>query len=142
MRSFRTGLTERAFIKAKKLTAERRSTEKMSNYSESQTAYMVELYKNEPTPETVDILVEELKRSKKSIIGKLSREGVYRREVYVTKTGEKPITKMEIVNNIAEGLGIESSDLNGLEKSPKAALKNLEKAVAGLTQFNDYPGGM
>ena len=103
---------------------------------------MVELYKNEPTPETVDILVEELKRSKKSIIGKLSREGVYRREVYVTKTGEKPITKMEIVNNIAEGLGIESSDLNGLEKSPKAALKSLEKAVAGLTQFNDYPGGM
>ena len=142
MRSFRTGLTERAFIKAKKLTAERRNTEKMSNYSESQTAYMVQLYKNEPTPETVDILVEELKRSKKSIIGKLSREGVYRREVYVTKTGEKPITKMEIVNNIAEGLGIESSDLNGLEKSPKAALKNLEKAVAGLTQFNDYPGGM
>ena len=114
----------------------------MSNYSESQTAYMVELYKNEPTPETVDILVEELKRSKKSIIGKLSREGVYRREVYVTKTGEKPITKMEIVNNIAEGLGIESSDLHGLEKSPKAALKSLEKAVAGLTQFNDYPGGM
>ncbi len=137
-----TGLIERAFTKAKKLTAERRSTEKMSNYSESQTAYMVQLYKNEPTPETVDILVEELKRSKKSIIGKLSREGVYRREVYVTKTGEKPITKMEIVNNIAEGLGIESSDLNGLEKSPKAALKNLEKAVAGLTQFNDYPGGM
>ena len=114
----------------------------MSNYSESQTAYMVELYKNEPTPETVDILVEELKRSKKSIIGKLSREGVYRREVYVTKTGEKPITKMEIVNNIAEDLGIESSDLHGLEKSPKAALKNLEKAVAGLTRFDDYPGGM
>lgn len=142
MRSLHTGLTEQAFIKAKKLTAERRSTEKMSNYSESQTAYMVELYKNQPTPETVDILVEELNRSKKSIIGKLSREGVYRREVYVTKTGEKPITKMEIVNNIAEGLGIESSDLNGLEKSPKAALKNLEKAVAGLTQFNDYPGGM
>ena len=76
----------------------------MSNYSESQTAYMVEMYNNQPTPETVDILVEELNRSKKSIIGKLSREGVYRREVYVTKTGEKPITKMEIVNNIAEGL--------------------------------------
>ena len=140
-----TGLTEKAFIKAKKLTAERRSTEKMSNYSESQTAYMVELYKNKPTPETVDILVEELNRSKKSIIGKLSREGVYRREVYVTKTGEKPITKMEIVNNIAESLGIESSDLHGLEKSPKAALKSLEKAVAGSTQtstYADYPGGL
>ena len=30
--------------------------------------------------ETVELLVEQLKRSKKSIIGKLSREGVYRRE--------------------------------------------------------------
>ena len=49
----------------------------MSNYSESETAYMVELYKNSPTPDTVEILVEELNKSKKSIIGKLSREGVY-----------------------------------------------------------------
>ena len=117
----------------------------MSNYSESETAYMVELYKNSPTPDTVEILVEELNKSKKSIIGKLSREGVYRREIYVTKTGEKPITKMEIVNNIAESLGIESSDLHGLEKSPKAALKSLEKAVAGSTQtstYADYPGGL
>ena len=47
---------------------------------------------------------------------------------YACCRGEKPITKMEIVNNIAEGLGIESSDLHGLEKSPKAALKSLEKA--------------
>ena len=114
----------------------------MSNYSESETEYMVETYKNNPTPETVAILVEELNKSKKSIIGKLSREGVYRRDVYVSKTGEAPITKVEIVNNIAEGLGIESSNLAGLEKSPKAALRNLEKAVAGLEQFENYPGGL
>ena len=65
--------------------------------------------------------MEKLKRSKKSIIGKLSREGVYR-EVYVSKTGEKPITKIEIVENIADALDIEVSDLAGLEKSPKEAL--------------------
>jgi hypothetical protein len=67
---------------------------------------------------------------------------VYRREVYVTKTGESPITKVEIVNNIAESLGVENADLTGLEKSPKATLKTLEKAVAGLTKFDDYPGGV
>ena len=78
-----------------------------------------------------------MKRSKKSIIGKLSREGVYRREVYVSKTGESPITKIEIVNNIAEGLGIETTALAGLEKSPKAALRKLEKAVAGIEQMGE-----
>ena len=104
----------------------------MSNYTESETSYMVELYKETPTAETVDILVEQLKRSKKSIIGKLSREGVYRREVYVSKTGEKPITKIEIVSNIADALSCEVGDLAGLEKSPKEVLRRLSKAVANL----------
>jgi len=107
----------------------------MSNYSEEDTKKMVQAYLAEPTKETVEILAETLERSKKSIIGKLSREGVYRREVYVSKTGESPITKIEIVSNIAEGLGIENTALAGLEKSPKTALKNLEKAVAGLEEF-------
>jgi hypothetical protein len=93
---------------------------------------MVEVYTGSPSRTTVDELAEQLQRSKKSIIGKLSREGVYRREVYVSKTGAKPVTKVEIVSNIAEGLGIDTGTLAGLEKSPKAALRNLEKAVAGL----------
>lgn len=99
------------------------------NYSEEQTTSMVQTYLADPTPDTVEFLANMLGRSKKSIIGKLSREGVYRREGYKTKTGEKPVTKVEIVSNIAEALGIELSDLEGLEKSPKASLKNLEEAV-------------
>jgi hypothetical protein len=116
--------------------------ETMSNYSEAETAMVINAYLDEPTRETVDGLAEHLGRSTKSIIGKLSREGVYRREVYVSKTGESPITKVEMVSNIAESLGVEVSALAGLEKSPKASLRNLEKAVAGLTQFDDYPGGL
>jgi len=107
----------------------------MSNYTEEMTNAMIREYTDKPTPETVEMLAEMFGRSKKSIIGKLSREGVYRREVYVSKTGEAPITKVEIVNNIAEGLGLESSTLAGLEKSPKTALRNLEKAVAGLDEI-------
>jgi hypothetical protein len=103
----------------------------MSNYTEEQTMEMVGAYLDQPTPETVECLAEKYGKSKKSIIGKLSREGVYRREAYVSKTGEKPITKIEIVSQIAEHLDLESSDLSGLEKSPKESLKNLEKAVAG-----------
>ena len=107
----------------------------MSNYTEAQTNMMVGAYLDQPTKETVQKLAEELGRSTKSIIGKLSREGVYRREVYVSKTGESPITKVEIVNNIAEILGVESGSLAGLEKSPKATLRNLEKAVAGSIEI-------
>ena len=106
----------------------------MSNYTPEQTEMMVNAYTESPSRETVEMLAERFDRSVKSIIGKLSREGVYRREVYVSKTGESPITKVEIVNNIAEGLGIRSETLAGLEKSPKTSLKNLEKAVAGLQQ--------
>jgi hypothetical protein len=103
----------------------------MSNYTEEQTLEMVGAYLDQPTPETVEGLAEKYGKSKKSIIGKLSREGVYRREAYVSKTGEKPITKIEIVSQIAEHLDLESSDLAGLEKSPKESLRRLEKAVAG-----------
>ena len=141
LRSLHECLTEAAFKKVKKIIAEKGST-RMSNYTEEMTNTMVQTYLANPTPDTVDFLANTMERSKKSIIGKLSREGVYRREVYVSKTGEAPITKVEIVNNIAEGLGLESSTLAGLEKSPKTALRNLEKAVAGLEQFENYPGGL
>ena len=103
----------------------------VSNYTESETTYMVQLYQEKPCMETVELLVEQLKRGKKSIIGKLSREGVYRREIYVSKTGEKPITKVEIVSNIADALDLEVALLAGLEKSPKEVLRRLSKAVAG-----------
>ena len=67
------------------------------NYTNDQTDYMVEQYTNKPSRITVDRLAKELSKSPKSIIGKLSREGVYRRSVYKTKTGDIPVTKEEIV---------------------------------------------
>ncbi len=86
-------------------------------------------YVKNPTVETVEEIAEELQKSKKSIIGKLSREGVYQRAVYKSKNGQEPITKVEMVSNIAENLGIEIEDLYGLEKSPKASLRALEIAT-------------
>lgn len=97
------------------------------NYTEKDTAYMIAEYTNSPTRETVERLSFELEKSIKSVIGKLSREGVYRREVYKTKTGEDPITKLEIVAQIAEKLDIDPSRLAGLEKSPKNVLKYVEE---------------
>ena len=99
------------------------------NYSEEQTKYMTDLYLSQPSRATVEILAEEMEKSIKSIIGKLSREGVYRRELYKTKSGETPVTKVEIVSNIAETLGLEVDNLLGLDKAPKATLKTLEKGI-------------
>ena len=99
------------------------------NYTDEQTEYMVEHYKSCPSMETVQYLAEKFDKTTKSIIGKLSREGVYKRAVYKSKSGESPITKVELVNNIAENLGIEVENLVGLEKSPKATLKTLEVAT-------------
>jgi DNA-binding XRE family transcriptional regulator len=103
------------------------------NYTDKQTAFMCEQYKDNPTIETVEMLAEKLSKSTKSIIGKLSREGVYQRAVYKNKVGELPLTKVEIVSTIADNLGIEVENLVGLEKSPKEALKNLEIAT-GVTR--------
>ena len=102
------------------------------NYTEEQTAHIKEQYLANPNRVTVEKLADELDKSVKSIIGKLSREGVYRREIYKTKSGELPVTKVEIVSNIADSLGLEVENLFGLEKTPKATLKNLEDAIGGL----------
>ena len=99
------------------------------NYTEQQVTLMIEAYKANPTRETVENLAEELDKSVKSIIGKLSREGVYKKTVYKTKTGEDPITKKEIVENLAEYLDISADSIAGLEKSPKADLKKLWETV-------------
>lgn len=100
------------------------------SYSEADTTTLVDEYTKNPSKETVEMLAEKLGKSKKSIIGKLSREGVYQREVYKSKTGSLPITKAEIVSNIAALLEIEEESLSGLEKSPKSALQALEKTLS------------
>ena len=102
------------------------------NYTPEETLFMVEAYTAEPSRETVEKLAEKLEKSVKSIIGKLSREGVYQRAAYKSKSGDDPVTKMELVNNVAENLRIEIDDLFGLDKSPKAALKALELATGSL----------
>ena len=99
------------------------------NYTDEQTAFLVEKYSENPSMETVVLLAEKFDKTTKSIIGKLSREGVYKRAVYKSKSGELPITKVELVNNIAENLGLEVESLVGLEKSPKSTLKTLEVAT-------------
>ena len=96
-----------------------------TNYTNEQVSYMIDKYNEAPTRDTVQILAEELGKSTKSIIGKLSREGVYQKTQYVSKTGEFPITKKELVVKISDAVDGELEQLEGLEKSPKKELNYL-----------------
>ena len=99
------------------------------NYSPEVTAYIIQKYEDNPSRETVNALAEELQKTPKSIIGKLSREGVYRRSVYKTKTGESPVTKEQLVRDIEDVLDFSSEALAGLEKAPKLVLKQLRESL-------------
>ena len=78
------------------------------------------------TSESVQILVKELNKSTRSVIGKLSKMGIYEKASYKTKKNENPVTKLELRAMIEEKL---STDLPGLEKSPKETLKALLGAI-------------
>ena len=104
-----------------------------ANYTDEQVQYMVKKYTAEPNRNTVDELALKLNKSIKSIIGKLSREGVYQKAIYRTKTGELPMTKGEIIVNIAELLDCDYSKIAGLEKSPKQDLKYLLDVCRRIT---------
>ena len=102
-----------------------------ANYTEEQVEMMRARYQEEPTRETVENLAEELNKSIKSIIGKLSREGIYQKAIYKTKTGEIPITKSQLIQKIADLLEIDSSKIMGLEKAPKQDIKYLYEVLGG-----------
>ena len=102
-----------------------------ANYTQDQVEFMVQSYRKQPSRETVDALAEELDKSVKSIIGKLSREGVYRKQVYTTKTGEVPVTKEFLILGLAELFEVDSSKLMGLEKAPKQVIKFLHDTIGG-----------
>ena len=100
------------------------------NYTPEVTQAIVTTYTDAPNMDTVRKLADNHGKTVKSIIGKLSREGVYQKAAYTTKTGSKPITKAEIVAQIVDKLDLDVDAVAGLEKAPKSALVVIRDAVA------------
>ena len=99
-------------------------------YTKDEENYLLEAYSGaEDKQLVIDELASQLSKSRRSIIGKLSRLGVYEKKVYLTKRGESPVTKLELVAEIAASLNIELAKLEGLEKAPKEVLKCLKLSV-------------
>jgi hypothetical protein len=75
-------------------------------------------------------LAEELGKNARSVIAKLSREGVYVTQLKVTKRGEPVIKKSELVSDIAVLLNADIQNIATLEKATKVDLQNLIDLLA------------
>ena len=74
------------------------------NYTEEMVSEMTTAYTDNPTRETVDELARHFGKTTRSIIAKLSREGVYIAQPRTTKSGEPVVAKAELVAEIARPL--------------------------------------
>ena len=114
------------------------------NYTPEMTATLVEAYKANPTKETVAEFAIAFGKTTKSIVAKLSREGVYKKAEPTSKDGTPVVKKDEMVGMIAKVVGVSEDKLDGLEKAPKVALKivfdALTKAVAAMNEAEASEG--
>ena len=104
------------------------------NYTDEMVEHMVAAYEDMPTLATVEDLVIEFGKPKRSIISKLSSLGVYKAQPRnTTKQGEPVVRKADIADAIQGALG---EQLPTLVKMSKADLI----ALAALVQGADYHG--
>ena len=101
--------------------------EKVVNYTPEQTAKMVADYAQGVTVESI---AESLGKTVRSVVAKLSREGVYRKKEYVSKTGEKPVKKDAHAEAIGAILQLSEGEVDSLTKANKSALKTIFEALA------------
>ena len=92
------------------------------NYTAEQTASMVSNYAEGMT---VADIATALGKTTRSVIAKLSREGVYKKKEYVTKTGETVVKKDALADKMAEVFGLTEAEADSLTKANKTALKKI-----------------
>tara|TARA_X000000950_G_C13741602_1_gene588726 strand:- start:608 stop:958 length:351 start_codon:yes stop_codon:yes gene_type:complete len=97
-----------------------------ANYTQQQTEQMVSKYTANPTRDTVNALAQELGKNTRSVIAKLSREGVYVAQPRATKSGEPIVRKAELVAQIEAHFGIE---MPTLVKASKVDLQRMVEAI-------------
>jgi hypothetical protein len=93
---------------------------KAVNYTPEQTAQIIADYQAGITVEAIALT---LGKSARSIVAKLSREKIYQKKTYVSKSGETVVKKDEVSDYIGEALGLSEADVTSLTKANKTALK-------------------
>lgn len=106
------------------------ATVKTVNYTSEQTAELKSAYVAAPNADTVAAFAVKFGKNVKSIVAKLSREGVYVAKEYKGKTGEKPIKKDAHADAIGAVLNLTEAETESLTKANKTALAKIFKALA------------
>ena len=101
--------------------------EKMVNYTPEQTAQVVADY---AAGVTVEQIAETFGKSVRSIVAKLSREGVYQKKQYATKSGEPVQKKDQTADAIGAVLMLTEAETESLTKANKTALVKIFAALA------------
>jgi hypothetical protein len=108
--------------------------EKAVNYTAEQTAELVKGYTEGMTTEA---LAEKFGKTTRSIIAKLSREGVYKKKEYTTKQGEKPVKKDTTADAIGAILRLSEGEIDSLTKANKTALRKIFDALAASKPLDE-----
>jgi response regulator RpfG family c-di-GMP phosphodiesterase len=100
---------------------------KTPNYTVEQTATMLQDY---AAGVSVEMIAESMGKTVRSVVAKLSREGVYQKKTYVTKTGEAVQKKDSLADKIAALVGLTESETESLTKANKTALAKILTKVS------------
>ncbi len=101
-------------------------------YTTEQASELVSAYVANPSAEVVATFAEKFGKSVKSIVAKLSREGVYQKKEYVSKTGAKPVKKDDLANEFQTKFGLTEAEADSLTKANKTALAKILNAFKAL----------
>ena len=104
-------------------------TAKIVNYTPEQTLQMVAQYQSGITAEQI---AEMMGKSLRSVVAKLSREKVYQKKAYATKTGEAVVKKDTVADFIGEALRLSEADTESLTKANKVALKAIADFITAM----------
>ena len=99
------------------------------NYTPEQTASLIADY--QAGVSTAE-LAAKFGKTVRSIVAKLSREKVYQKKEYVTKSGEAVVKKDALADQMATVFGLTEAEADSLTKANKTALKKILDTVANM----------
>lgn len=79
---------------------------------------------------TTEKIAEMVGKTTKSVIAKLTKEGVYKAKTYTSKNGEKPVSKDTHADAIGKVLLLTEAEIESLTKANKTALVKIFTALA------------
>ena len=106
---------------------------KTQNYTVEQTAAIVADYQ---AGVSVADIAAGMGRTARSIIAKLSREGVYKAKEYTTKKGEAPVSKESMAGELMLLAGLTEAEADSMAKANKTALAKV-LAIVKASKVSD-----